>query len=178
MLRYREKGIPSLTPLYFASHCIDGNLRAVLITEELTGFRSLDDLSGEWRGMPREQRHAIIEAVAALLRQIHRHGLTHNCFYPKHVFLRFVAPTQVEARVIDLEKTKGHVLRLDRSFRDMRRLNTATWSRAERVMFFRRYLDVKRLTPGAKLQWRRIARRHLEKGRDDGSLFKKTVPAS
>jgi hypothetical protein len=177
MLRYRQHAIPSLTPLYFAFHRVEGNLRAVLITEELTGFRSLDEVAREWKTIGRKQRHAIIEAVAALLRQIHGHKLTHNCFYPKHVFVRPVGD-KVEARVIDLEKTKWHLFGSDRNFRDMRRLNTATWSRAERVHFFRRYLGVERLTPEAKQKWRQIARRHLEKRPEDAVLFKKTAVAN
>ena len=32
IMRYRERNIPSLTPLYFACHRVDGNLRAILLT--------------------------------------------------------------------------------------------------------------------------------------------------
>jgi len=177
ILRYREHGIPSLTPLYFACHRVDGNLRAILLTEELVGFRSLDEVSREWMTMPRAVRHKIISAVAGLLRQIHTHRLTHNCFYPKHVFLRLDSQERVEARVIDLEKTKRQVFGFDRNFRDMRRLNTPEWSRTDRVRFFREYLGLPKLTPAAKEKWRQIARRHFEKHPQDAVAFKKTAVA-
>ncbi len=175
IVRYRECGIPSLTPLYFACRREDGNLRAILLTEELSGFRSLDEMAREWKEMPRAIRHAIINAVAQLLRQIHEHRLTHNCFYPKHVFLRLDAQGRVEARVIDLEKTKRQFFGFDWNFRDMRRLNIPGWSRTDRVRFFREYLRIPRLTPGAKEKWRRIARRHLEKHPLDAALFNKAA---
>src|SRR6185503_4684835 len=71
IMRCRERGIPSLTPLYFACRTEGGNKRAVLLTEELVGFRSLKELAGEWKTMSRATRHAIIRTVAKLLRRIH-----------------------------------------------------------------------------------------------------------
>jgi len=180
ILRYREHHIPSLTPLYFACRRQEGNLRAVLLTEELAGFRSLDEISRDWKMLPRANRRAIITAVAQLLRQIHSHGLTHNCFYPKHVFLRLDAPDRVEVRVIDLEKTKWQPFGFDRNFRDMRRLNGpgCPWSRADRVRFFREYLGIRKLTRDAKQKWRRIGRRHLDKHPGDAAAFGKTAAAN
>jgi hypothetical protein len=177
ILRYHAHGIPSLTPLYFASRRENGNLRAVLLTEELTGFRSLEEMSREWKTTPRAIRHAVIRAVANLLAQIHSHGLTHNCFYPKHVFLRSRSPDEVEARVIDLEKTKRRPFGFDRNFRDMRRLNAPAWGRTDRVRFFREYLRLAKLTPEAKQTWRRIARRQLQKHPQDAVLFNKPTGA-
>jgi len=177
ILRYRERGIPSLTLLYFARRDEGGNQRAVLLTEELVGFCSLEELAGEWKTMARETRHAIIRTVAKLLRQIHAKRLTHNCFYPKHVFLRALAADRFEARIIDLEKTKARLFGLDSHFRDMRRLNGAhfPWSRADRVLFFKEYLGIKTLTPAAKQKWRRIARRHFAKHPADAAIFAKTL---
>jgi len=176
--RYRAHGIPSLTPLYFASRRQERNLRAILLTEELSGYRSLEQLSHEWRAMPAATRRAIISAAAQLMAQIHGHGLTHNCFYPKHVFLQIQSPKEVRARVIDLEKTKHRLFGRDRNFRDMRRLNSPIWSRTERVRFFREYLGLSRLTPEAKQKWRRIAQRQLQKHPEDASLFQRPAGAS
>jgi hypothetical protein len=177
IMRYRKRGIPSLTPLYFACRNESGNQRAVLLTQELVGFRSLEELAGEWKTMSRETRYAIIHTVAKLLRQIHMNGLTHNCFYPKHVFLRIPGPDRIEARIIDLEKTKTRLLGFDRDFRDMRRLNGAhlPWTRADRVLFFREYLGISKLTPAAKQKWHRIARRHFAKHPADAAAFAKTL---
>jgi hypothetical protein len=180
IMRYRERGIPSLTPLYFACRNENGNQRAILLTEELAGFRSLEEIAGEWTKMPRPARNAIVRTVAQLLRQIHTSKLTHNCFYPKHVFLRVDPAARVEARVIDLEKTKRRLFGLDRDFRDMRRLNAThlPWSRADRVRFFREYLGISKMTPVAKQKWRRVARRHFEKHPGDAAVFAKTATAN
>jgi hypothetical protein len=164
IMLYRELGIPALTPLYFACRTQDGNRRAVLMTAELTGFRSLEEIARGWKTTPRATRQAISRAVAALLRQIHDCRLIHNCFYPKHVFLRVNGP-DVEARIIDLEKTKRRHFGVDQDLRDIRRLvgPDLPWSRAERVRFFREYLGVSRMTPQAKEEWHRVARRYAEK---------------
>ena len=173
IMRYRRCGIPTLKPVYFAVRDDAEGQRAILMTEELVGFQSLEELSREWGNLSRSRRHAIARAVARLLKQIHSHNLSHNCFYPKHVFLRFGADEGVEARIIDLEKTKWRPFGLDRDFRDMRRLNGPglPWSRADRVRFFREYLGITKLTPDAKQKWRRIGRRHLEKHPADAALL-------
>jgi hypothetical protein len=155
-------------------------LRAILLTEELTGFRSLDEIAKHWKTLPRATRFAITRATAQLLKLIHSHQLSHNCFYPKHVFLRVTGTDQVEARVIDLEKTKWRPFGLDRNFRDMRRLNSPglPWTRADRVRFFREYLGLARLTPEAKKKWRRIQRRHFDKHPTAAAVYGKTAPAN
>ncbi len=180
IMRYRRLGIPTLTPVYFAVRCSRPNRRAILITEELTGFRSLEEFSRDWKAISVITRRAMARAVARLLRQIHSHHLSHNCFYPKHVFLRIGANNEIETRIIDLEKTKWRLLNLDRDFRDMRRLNTPglPWSRAERLRFFKAYLGAAKLTPAVKEKWRRIAQRHLEKHPADAALFGKTAEAN
>ena len=179
IMRYRRRNIPTLTPLYFAVRCAAGDRRAILMTEELGGLRSLDEIARDWRSLDAPTRAAIVRAVAQLLRQIHAHHLSHNCFYPKHVFLRIPAGDRIEARIIDLEKTKRRPFGWDRDFRDMRRLNGPglPWSRADRLRFFKEYLGISQLTPSAKAKWRRIARRHLEKHPADASLFAKAATA-
>ena len=182
ILRYRECGIPSLTPLYFAWRREGGNQRAVLLTEELAGFRSLEETAKDWEQNPPPPkiRRAVIRAVAQLLRQIHSHRLRHNCFYPKHIFLRLAGGGPVAVRVIDLEKTKTRLFGWDRDYRDLRTLNRHSfgWSRADRVRFFLEYLGVSRLTPEIKAKWRRISRRHLQKHPADEALFRPTAAGS
>jgi hypothetical protein len=179
IMLYRNRGIPTLTPIYFAVRESDEGPRAILMTEELVGFQSLEELSRDWKKLRLPLRDAIARAVAQLLKQIHSHHLSHNCFYPKHVFLRIGPGEKVETRIIDLEKTKWRPAGLDWDFRDMRRLNGPglPWSRADRVRFFREYLGLKKLTPDAKKKWRRIGRRHLEKHPADAALFGRPAAA-
>ncbi|HTD66871.1 MAG TPA: lipopolysaccharide kinase InaA family protein [Candidatus Limnocylindria bacterium] len=169
IMRYRAHAIPSVTPLYFASRQEDGKQRAILLTEELAGFRSLDEWHRDWQQIPPSPRlrRAVIRSVADLLRQIHAHGLRHNCFYPKHIFVRLDSAERVESRAIDLEKTKHSPFRHWR-MNDLGTLNrhAAGWSRADRVRFFKEYLSIPHLTEDAKMQWRHLARRLARKHPD------------
>jgi hypothetical protein len=98
---YRACGVPTLEPVYFAMHKVGKDERAILITEELSGFVSMEDRVQRWlkEGAPaRPVRLRMLEAVAALLRDMHAHGIQHNCFFPKHVFVRVDAPTAASRR--------------------------------------------------------------------------------
>ena len=44
LLHFREKGLPTLRPVLFASKSEDGYSRAVLVSEYLVGYRPLSDL--------------------------------------------------------------------------------------------------------------------------------------
>ena len=106
---YRACGIPTLEPVYFAMHKVGKDERAILVTEELTGFVSMEDRVLRWLkdGAPaRPMRLRMLQAVAALLRDMHAHGIQHNCYFPKHVFTRINDDGSVDARVIDLEKSR------------------------------------------------------------------------
>lgn len=170
---YQEYAIPSLTSLYFACRQQNGKLRAILITEELTGFRSLEELEREWQqsrpGAP--VRHLVIRSVAALLRQIHSHQLRHNCFYPKHIFIRIGPGARIESRVIDLEKTKWLPFGLNRGWQELATLNRHArgWSRTERLRFFKEYWQVNQLNPELKGIWHKLERRLQRKHPDDAA---------
>jgi hypothetical protein len=170
ILNYRSKGIPTLEPVYFAMRNFSKDQRAILITEELTGFVSLEDTVQSWlRESPpsQSQRRRILKAVAALLHRIHAHRIQHSCFFPKHVFLRLNNDEGVEARVIDLEKSRWRPFRRLCALRDLYSLNrfSSCWTRTDRLWFFKAYLNIPRLTPYAKWLWRKIEARSIKKNR-------------
>jgi len=170
IMHYRACGIPTLEPVYFGMRCIDRDQRAILVTEELSGFVSLEDRVQRWLrdgAPPRAARRRILAAVAALLRDIHDHSIQHNCFFPKHVFIRVNPDDSVEARVIDLEKSRWRPAKTLSARRDLYSLagNSNSWSRSDRLWFFKAYLRIDRLTPYAKWLWRTIAARLERKGR-------------
>jgi hypothetical protein len=170
ILRFKQHNIPALEPVYFAHRRVDGNLRAILVTEALDGYVPLETMVQQWQqsGWPkRQQRLRIMDAVADVMRAMNQHHLQHNCFYPKHIFLRFDDNGDVSVRIIDLEKVKWRLFAYAARFRDLYTLNrhSQAWSRTDRLRFFLRYLQLEHLTPAAKLFWQRIARRTLMKGR-------------
>ncbi|MDR0576905.1 MAG: lipopolysaccharide kinase InaA family protein [Candidatus Accumulibacter sp.] len=165
IMAYRGKAVPTLEPVYFGMRGggeKGGNRRAILATEELTGFVSLHDYERAWprEGIPpRRERQDILRAVAELLRKMHAHGIRHGCFYPKHVFVRVHPGGPAEARVIDLEKSRWRP-RFLCAPRDLYSLNhyaSPAWSRADRIGFLKRYLDIPRLDDRAKRLCRAVA---------------------
>ncbi len=167
---YRACGVPTLAPVYFAMRKVGRDERAILVTEELTSFVSMENRVRRWlkAGAPaRPVRLRMLEAIATLLRDMHAHGIQHNCFFPKHVFVRVSAEGGIEARVIDLEKSRWRPSKTVCAIRDLYTLNyhSQMWSRSDRLWFFKSYLQVERLTPFAKWLWRTVAARTARKER-------------
>ncbi|GMR08832.1 MAG: lipopolysaccharide kinase InaA family protein [Gammaproteobacteria bacterium] len=169
ILRFKAADIPALEPVYYAERRIDGDLRAILVTEELAGYESLEDWVTRCarQGWPtRQLRARLMRAVAVVMSKMNQHHLQHNCFYPKHIFIRFDGD-DISVRIIDLEKTKWRLFKSYAMFRDLYTLNrhSQRWSRTDRLRFFLIYLGLKRLTPRARALWHSIAQRTIKKGR-------------
>jgi hypothetical protein len=169
ILRYRAGGVPTLDPVYFAMRPTDAGHRAILMTVALDGFVPLDAYVAGWqasRPAPAERRR-VLAAVADLTRRIHACRIQHNCYYPKHVFVRVGPDGAVEARVIDLEKSRWRPLALICALRDLDTLNrhAPEWRRGERLFFLKAYLRQERLTSYGKWLWRKLAARAASKRR-------------
>jgi hypothetical protein len=170
ILRFKQAAIAALEPIYFAVRKVDGDLRAIVCTEALDGYEPLENLTERWlkEGWPdRETRQRLMKTIASVMARMHDHKIQHNCFYPKHIFVRF-AGDEVSIRIIDLEKAKVKVFRRYASFRDLYALNRHAkgWSRTDRLRFFLLYLGQDRLDPAAKELWRRIVKRTIIKAKN------------
>ncbi len=170
IMRYREAGLPALEPVYFAMHREGKDDRAILITEELAGFVSMENRVQSWLingAPPRKTRLRYLAAIATLMRDMHAKGIQHNCFFPKHLFTRVDVNGDVEVRIIDLEKSRWRPARTISALRDLYTLNhdSLCWSRSDRLWFFLSYLQIEHLTPYAKWLWRRIEKRSARKKR-------------
>lgn len=165
IMHYRACQVPTLEPVFFAARTVAGKSRAILVTQGLTGFLPLDHWLAEDAPRPLGQRRTCLVAVARLLSSMHRHGIQHNCFFPKHVFVRAAANNTMEARVIDLEKSRWRPLALPCALRDLDTLNRHSpgWSRTDRMRFLLTYLGSKRMTPYGKWLWRRLVARAARK---------------
>jgi hypothetical protein len=170
IMHYRDCGIPTLDPVYFSMHREGKDHRAILITEELTGFVSMEDRVQDWLkngAPPRKTRLRYLETIADLMRNMHAKGIQHNCFFPKHVFTRVTADGNIEARIIDLEKSRWRPSRTASALRDLYTLNhdSLCWSCSDRLWFFKTYLQIDHLTPFAKWLWHRIEKHSIKKKR-------------
>ena len=101
--------------------------RALLVTEELHGFISLeqwyrDDCRQHWGEAIHRQ---MLEQVAETLARFHRARWQHGCCYPKHLFIRVHADQgcRVEVAVLDLEKSRRRLRAADAARHDLRQLN-------------------------------------------------------
>ena len=85
---------------------------------------------------------------------------------------RDVAVESDEARVIDLEKSRRHPLRVMCTLRDLHSLNyysQSVWSRTDRLRFLEKYLGIPRLNGYAKWLWHSLEsrfgkKRHAHRG--------------
>jgi len=163
ILRFKEAAIPALEPVFFAVRKVEGNLRAVLCTKALDGYESLEEIVERWtrEGWPnRQNRQMLMQKVSSVMSKMHDQKIQHNCFYPKHIFVRFT-DASIDVRIIDLEKAKVKLLRRYATFRDLYALNRHAqgWCRTDRLRFFLLYLGRQHLDPDAKKLWRKIAAR-------------------
>ena len=117
--------------VYCAARKQDGRWQALLVSEALDGFVSLEDW---YRGDPRAThgealQRDMLRSLARTLARLHRAGWQHGCLYPKHLFVR-VHGTGGEARVeialLDLEKSRRRLLRQRASHRDLSQLRRHT----------------------------------------------------
>lgn len=157
--RYLRQGVPALEPLYFAQRTVGGDRQAIVITRELSGFVSLEELAA--KGLPRGRaRRHLLHAVAEVLRKLHLHRLQHNCLYPKHLYVRPGGDGDFDVRLIDLEKTKWRPFRRLAMLRDLDTLNRRSrgWSRTDRLRFLLYYLDEQAVTSGVRRVWSQLAR--------------------
>lgn len=167
ILSYQRVDIPTIEPVYYGQRSDQDGIRAILVTEYLEGFQSLVDLTSYWQGHgwpDRVEQRKIITAVARVVGLLHQHGLMHNCLYPKHLFLR-ITDSDVEVRLIDLEKGKWRPFGNGRRIRDLETLfrYTREWQRTDVVRFLHQYFLTDRLDQRAKKLCDRIARETRKK---------------
>lgn len=167
---YRACGVPTLEPVYFAMRRTGEGHRAILATAELAGYSSLEDCLRQWqeRGAPPVSvRRRLIEKIAALARTMHAHRIQHNCFYPKHLFVRISPDGDADVRVIDLEKSRWRPFAIFCTLRDLDTLNrhARELSRNDRLRFLKAYLQTDLTTAPVRKLWRHLAVKSTKKHR-------------
>ena len=152
-MKFRELGIPSMEPIFYGERHVDGKLRAILVTRELEGYQSLDHADYRpLRQVERGERKQLIATLAGIVRTLHAQHFQHTCLYPKHLFVRKSPDGSLDARFIDLEKTRWQPFRRWAARRDLDSLlrHAEGWSRADRMRFFLAYRQENKLTPESK----------------------------
>lgn len=117
-------GIKTPNLVYCAARQYHGSWQALLVTEPLLGFVSLE----QWYAASenRAHDHAMLTQLAKTLARLHRAGWQHGCCYPKHLFIKKRlsddAAPGVEIALLDLEKSRQRWLSRNASRHDMRQL--------------------------------------------------------
>jgi len=96
-------GIHVPTPVFHGERKTADGYEAVLVTEELAGFASLDTPSEIDRD--RERKRLLAREAGKTLGCLHRSNLQHSCLYDKHIMVRWEDARPMIA-LIDLEKLR------------------------------------------------------------------------
>jgi hypothetical protein len=158
--RFKELRVPTLEPVFFALHHVNGNQRAILITEELAGYYPIPNSPKEDATLTTlAARKQLFTKLASLMHHMHADNRQHGCLYLKHLFMKPLDEGGFDVRVIDLEKTRKLLSQKRAIFRDLYTLSrhAGEWSRTDCMRFFLIYRQEKKLSSESKQLWQAIA---------------------
>lgn len=106
---FSRLGIRTPNIVYCAARQQHGHWEALLVTEVLEGFVSLEQWYSGY-GNTAAFGEAVLRQIAVTLARLHRARWQHGCCYPKHIFVRAhpgedEAP-RAEIALLDLEKSR------------------------------------------------------------------------
>jgi len=120
----RALGIRVPTLVYGHAQKDAGQWRALLVSEALEGFVSLEQwYAGEQPEAGLNRR--MLQQLALVLGRLHRAGWQHGCLYPKHIYVKPGSGPQadgLEVALLDLEKSRRRWFAAAASRRDMAQL--------------------------------------------------------
>jgi hypothetical protein len=159
--RLQSAGVPTLDVLYFAEREARGERRAILISRELSGYSSFEDLMIRWQqqGFPEKAVwQSLIDKLAGIARLMHRHHMQQNCFLPKHVFIGEHG-AGMDIRLIDFEKAKRTLTVESAMLRDLDTFNRRSPGvrTTDRLRFLLAYHGRDRVDRRVRKTWKRLA---------------------
>lgn len=164
--RLQAHAVKTLKPMLFGVCQHEGEQRAVLMTEDLAGYQSLDELmkNGAVEALPLRQKRQLLAAVADFVRRMHAAGVEHRSLYAKHLFVKS-SYDGYDIAIIDLEKSRVSRISFLRMVTDLISLNyrTGMLSRADRLFFYRHYCGGGKLNVWDKFCLRYIIARSYKK---------------
>lgn len=100
----------------------NGEWRALLVTEDMTGFVSIDAWYQQHAvtPYPDEVREAMLKAVALAFKKMHGVRRQHGCCYVRHIYVK--TEGTVEAGFLDLEKSRRRLRRQQAAHHDFSQL--------------------------------------------------------
>jgi tRNA A-37 threonylcarbamoyl transferase component Bud32 len=120
-----EVRVPAL--VYYGAQKHAGQWRALLVTEALDGFVSLEQWYAGASPQPRseELNQQVLQQLAVTLSRMHLGRWQHGCLYSKHIFVKHHPAADggwVEVALLDLEKCRRRIVASHASQRDLAQL--------------------------------------------------------
>jgi hypothetical protein len=169
ILRLEEAGIRTMPPVAFGSIWKGGlPYQALTLTEHLYGADKLEHFLPEHFGGETlaasdiTLKRRIILETARWARRFHEAGFHHQDFYLGHIFIRFETKEDFSLHLIDLQRVRESTrLRISRVIKDLAQMNFSALqlsclTRADRLRFFKVYVEKNRLGRSEKDLIRRI----------------------
>ncbi|MDO8697007.1 MAG: InaA protein [Pseudomonadales bacterium RIFCSPLOWO2_12_59_9] len=131
--------VPAL--VYAECRKVDGVWQALLITEALEGFSSLEECyaRGDEQLWGEALHLRVLQEVGACLARFNLGRWQHGCLRMKHVFVR-VQGTQIEIALLDLEKSRQRLRARTAAVHDIQQLKRhSSWSAAQWQAFIYGY---------------------------------------
>ena len=163
-------GVPTMTVAAYAERLRpDGTLVAAFLTEELRNFEQADlFIPRRFAGAHDPALRSLLETAAAVAGRFHRLGFNHRDFYSCHFFVREEPAGTFAVHLIDLQRVQRWSARWPTVWRQrwtIKDLAQLAYScppqqigAVQRLRFFKRYLQIDRLTPVAKRLARAVLR--------------------
>lgn len=157
-----QHGITVPELIFFAQRKNAMGQQAILMTQDLEGFCSLDQINRH--ALTVVQQRILIACVAKTLRKMHDAGVQHRALYSKHIFVKSQAQG-FAVGLIDFEKSRKMLLPRLQAISDLITLNyrTVNWGISQRLCFFKEYYALVHLNRIYKILVRWIARKTIKK---------------
>ncbi len=116
-------GIEVPTVVFYGARKQGDEHRALLVTESLAGFISLEEwyARGVYRDDDRIQKQ-VMTAIGEMIARLHCARWQHGCLYPKHIFVRIKKQdnsTVINTALLDLEKCRQRLTASSAARRDL-----------------------------------------------------------
>lgn len=121
---FARLGIKTPNVVYCAARRQHANWQALLVTDALQGFVSLE----QWYTSKNSAAltNAVLRQLAATLARLHLAGWQHGCCYPQHIFVKAQADingaVEIDIALLDLEKSRRRFRIKDAARRDFGQL--------------------------------------------------------
>ncbi|GHU06406.1 LPS kinase [Betaproteobacteria bacterium] len=133
-------GVKTPTVVYCAARKQQGQWQALLVTEALQGFISLEQWYDSGQHANTRLNQAVLRQVSASLTRMHRGRWQQSCCYPKHIFVKARenenGVPEVEIALLDLEKGRRRLCAKDAARHDLDQLGRRRGNMPEADLLF------------------------------------------